>query len=317
MSVAPAPEAMEREPMVSPPIIANLTFGGMVLVAEQGGQQKGLMCNPMGMLTVTKMITACCCSCCLEIDMTYVDPDYKKAISIETKSEFCNPCMQPHFAVSLKDYTADKMKPVKTVVGVSRKKGQPEGCKMKSYKQPGCGYYARWGVKYPQSEGGGDAFYIKNKVSCLKCLTCPGCDNCSALTKGKMCMNYKVPVYNPKREVVAHVVQTVPLVPTSCCQATAGPTIQMSIHKADTKTEFSDEDVARLSMFLFTLTPNVPGGGGSVYFISKLLNMFLMQTGWLLGSRMDDVQVEYLTPKEVFNGEVAGFGDILDKIRGK
>ena len=316
MSVAPEPEAMEREPLVQPPIVANLTFGGMILVAEQGGQSKGLMCNPMGMITPMKFLTACCCPDCLQMDFTYVDPGYQKAISVETKPGSCLRCMQPHFAVSLKDYSADKMKPVRTPVGVSRKKGKPEGCKQKSYKKP-CGYYAQWGVRYPASQGGGDAFYIKNKISCFKCLTCPECDHCGMFVKGKFCMNYRVPIYNPQKQVVAHVVQTVPLVPMSCCQATAGPTLQMSIHKADATTQFSDEDVARLSMFLFTLTPNVPGGGGSVYFIQKLINMFLYRAGWLLGARMNDVEVEYLTPRDVFNGEVAGFGDILDKIRGK
>jgi len=315
---AVAPEKSEEmERMVAPPIVANLTFGGMVLVADMGGHETGLMCNPMGMIT-PKM---CCLQClgCPQYDFTYVDGAYQKAISIETKPGSKCTCMQPHYAASLKDYTADKMKPTRTVVGVTRKKGQPEGgCKQKSYKQT-CGFYAQFGVKDGQATQN-DAFYIKNRVSCLKCLTCPECDNCSkGVTKGKFCMNYRVPIYNPQKQVVAYVVQTVPLIPTSCCAATAGPTLQMSIHKADPTTTFSDEDVARLSLFLFTVQPAVPGGGmgGGVYFINKIINQFLYTTGWALGARMNDVTQEYLTPREVFNGEIAGFGDILDKIRGK
>ena len=43
------------------------------------------------------------------------------------------------------------------------------------------------------------------------------------LLKGKMCMNFKLPVYNQEEQIVAYVVQTVPLIPSlspwCCCSA--------------------------------------------------------------------------------------------------
>lgn len=348
--VAPEPQEMDR--MVPPPIIANLTFGGTILVQEMDGVQKGMMCSPAGMFTSQKCMQACCCPSCLQLDFTYVTGTYDKAVSIETKAGSCLSRMQPHYIVSLKDYTklaedkrsqshiealrkrgksdADiaKIYPKKVFVGESRNKGAPEGCGCpcpRSYiikgKVKGCGpaFYATWGVKMPKSEGGGDAFYVKNKGACLKrCTECPSCDNCSQFTKGNFCMQYKVPVYDSKETVVAYVVQTTPLIPTTCCTADPGPTIQMAIHKADPSRQFSDEDLARLSLFMFSLRPNVPGGGGGggAHFIQKISNMFLMRAGWLLGYYQKDVQTEYLTIKQAFNAEIAGFGDIMEAIRG-
>ena len=62
---------------------------------------------------------------------------------------------------------------------------------------------------------------------------------------------------------------------------------------------------------------NKPGGGGGPYFIQKISNMFLYKAGWLLGYYQSDVKTEYLTIKQAFNAEIAGFGDIMEKIRGK
>lgn len=356
--VAPEPQEMQR--MVPPPIVANLTFGGAVLVTENKDGPKGMICSPMGMITTQKCIQACCCPGCLTLDFTYVDGSYEKAISVETSNGGMCKCMQPHYKVSLKDYTQlaedshskshiesmrkkgksdeqiAKLYPKKVLVGESRKKGGQEGCgcpiprSYRDYGKRGCGpkFYATWGVKYPAGQGGHDAYYVKNKGACLKvCTTCPSCDNCSkGIAKGNFCMNYKVPIYKnvmdktgrvQSETVVAYVVQTTPLIPTTCCTADPGPTIQMSIHKADESQEFSDEDIARMALFMFSLRPNVPGGGGGTHFIQKLSNMFLYKAGWLLGYYQKDVQTEYLSVKQVFNGEVAGFGDLMEKIRGK
>jgi hypothetical protein len=346
--VAPEPETMDR--MAPPPIIANLTFGGTILVQEWEGQQRGMICSPAGMFTSQKCMQACCCPSCLHLDFTYVTGSDDKAVSVETKPASCLQRMQPHYTVSLKDYTKlaedkhsqshieslrkrgksdaeiAKIYPKKVLVGQSRKKGSPEGCGCpcpKSYKNngaKGCAgmFYASWGVKMPEEEGGGDAFYVKNKGQCCKvCTECPACDNCSQFVKGNICMQYKVPIYDSKETVVAYVVQTTPLIPTTCCTADPGPTIQMAIHKADPSRQFSEEDLARLSLFMFSLRPNVPGGGGGPYFIQKISNMFLYKAGWLLGYYQSDVKTEYLTIKQAFNAEIAGFGDIMEKIRGK
>ena len=87
------------------PVIANLTFGGTILVQEMDGVQKGMMCSPAGMLTSQKCMQACCCPSCLQLDFTYVTGTYDKAVSIETKAGSCLSRMQPHYIVSLKDYT--------------------------------------------------------------------------------------------------------------------------------------------------------------------------------------------------------------------
>ena len=104
---------------------------------------------------------------------------------------------------------------------------------------------------------------------------------------------------------VAYVVQTVPLFPTSCCTADTGPTVQMAIHQhPDYPGKLSEDDIARLSLFMFTVTPNVPGapGGGSggpMNIMGKFSNLLLAKTGWALGFGMTEVETEYLSFKQV------------------
>ena len=104
---------------------------------------------------------------------------------------------------------------------------------------------------------------------------------------------------------VAYVVQTVPLCPTSCCTADTGPTLQMAIHQhPDFTGKLSEDDISRLSLFMFTVTPNIPGapGGGSggpMNIIGKFSNLLLAKTGWALGFGMTEVETEYLTFKQV------------------
>ena len=104
---------------------------------------------------------------------------------------------------------------------------------------------------------------------------------------------------------VAYVVQTVPLCPTSCCTADTGPTLQMAIHQhPDFTGKLSEDDISRLSLFMFTVPPNIPGapGGGSggpINIIGKFSNLLLAKTGWALGFGMTEVETEYLTFKQV------------------
>ena len=128
--------------------------------------------------------------------------------------------------------------------------------------------------------------------------------NCSeGITEGKMCMNFKNPIYDQNNQKVAYIVQTVPLFPTSCCTADTGPTIQMAIHQHPDYSgpPLSQDDIHRLSLFMYTVVPAVPGGGngGPAYFIGAIGNMLLMKTGWALGFGQTEVETEYLTFKQV------------------
>ena len=56
MATPPVPEEMERT-LAPPPILANMTFGGAVLI--QG--ETGMLFSPMGMVTKEKVMQAICC----------------------------------------------------------------------------------------------------------------------------------------------------------------------------------------------------------------------------------------------------------------
>merc|ERR1712072_976016 len=84
----------------------------------------------------------------------------------------------------------------------------------------------------------------------------------------------------------------------------------------DCKEELSMDDVSRLSLFMFTVVPNLPGGdGGPAKFIGMLANGLISTTGWVLGQTNTDVETDYLTLKETFNGEIAGISDFVHQIR--
>ena len=92
----------------------------------------------------------------------------------------------------------------------------------------------------------------------------------------------------------------------------------MAIHQhPDYSGELSEDDIHRLSLFMYTVVPSVPGGGngGPATFIGKIANMLLMKTGWALGYGQTEIEEEYLSFKQVFNGEVASIGDLLQAIR--
>merc|ERR1711991_519519 len=121
---------------------------------------------------------------------------------------------------------------------------------------------------------------------------------------------------------VAHVVQLVPIIPINCFCADYGPTLQMSIHKEEGGPELSQDDLARLSLFLFTVKPNlVPPGAlpkaGPICFIHSILGTpGLTKMGWALNFGLSNVEANFVSIKEAMNGEIAGIGDFLDRIRG-
>ena len=325
---AVAPEKSEEmERMVAPPIVANLTFGGIMYT--QGGV--GMLCNPMGMISLDKCIQACLCPDALQAAFAYVDGKYSEGFQVDTKPAGC--CGGPHFTVSLKDYSQVEDQPnmlQKVAIEQMRKTGVTDAKlaiafpkttvvgKSKDKKAGGAG--GVWGVV---DADGAKKFNIKSGCDCGKQLCgTPLTDNCKkGIAKGNMCMNFRNPVFDPDGNKIAVVVQTVPLIPTGPCCADMGPTVQMRIEKADANTQLSKEDIARLALFMFAVKPNMgpPGGlpkGGPVYFVGQILPaMMLGKIGWALGYGMKGVEQEYIGFKGFFNGEAAGIGDFLEKIR--
>ena len=185
-----------------------------------------------------------------------------------------------------------------------------------------CGPPRSWGIALEDGSRKDLVFEVKNKpICCGQLLACPMWKNCSeGITQGNFCMNFKNPIYDKNNQKVAYIVQTVPLFPTSCCTGDTGPTIQMAIHQHPDYSgpPLSEDDIQRLSLFMYTVVPSVPGGGngGPAYFIGKISNLLLMKTGWALGFGQTEVETEYLSFKQVFNGEVASIGDLIQAMRG-
>ena len=335
--VAPEPPAeipapMEMERLVAPPILSNLTMAGAVLVKGESG----LLCSPVGMVTTKKMIQACCCPDSVQLALAYTNGSYTNGIQIDSHPVSC--CGgAPHWTISKKDYTtpADEKEagPIsRQAINKLRSKGKSDAFIAKLYpkkevlaktvaEKRGCCSSKPWGIVVADQPG--FAFVVKNKpVGCRGCFECPTCDACSnGVLEGRFAMNFKNPIYNHEGVKVAYVVQTVPLIPTSCCTADAGPTLQMAIHKHPSyDAELSEDDISRLALFMFTVKPNVPNrngtSGGPVNLVGRLANMVLVKTGWALGFGMTEVEKEYLTFEQVFNGEIASIGDLVDAIRG-
>ena len=326
--VHPAPGNEEMERMIAPPILTNLTFGGAVLVRES----TGMMCSPAGMITCEKCLQNCFCPCCLQMSFAYTDGAYTTGLQVDSHPGCL--CAKDFWTISKKDYTvpatADELSSrAKKVVEKMRAQGKSEAQIAKIYpskvtlartvkgNKKGCIRHP-WGVRLADGTSG-LVYKVKNKPACCAAIMeCPMYTNCEqGVMKGNMCMNFKNPIYNDKNEPVAYVVQTVPLFPTSCCTADTGPTLQMAIHKHPQYTEeLTEEDIARLSLFMFTVVPNVPGGkAGPAKFIGMLANGLLVKTGWALGFGMTEVETEYLNLKQVFNGEIANIGDLQEKMR--
>ena len=106
--------------------------------------------------------------------------------------------------------------------------------------------------------------------------------------------------------------------PISCCTAAQGPTLQISIHR-EYGAELTEEQKSQLALFMFTVAPNLPPdmSAGPMNLVGKVFNAGLGALGFMLNFSFKGVTTEYLPLSEVFNGEVAGIGDFLDRIRGK
>jgi hypothetical protein len=187
-------------------------------------------------------------------------------------------------------------------------------------KEKTCCAPMSFGIKLADGSSNAIVFKVKNKpICCGQCCAFPTCNNCSkGIMKGNMCINLKNPIYDQNDQAVAYVIQTAPLLPTSCCTADVGPTIQMAIHQhPDYAGKLSEDDIHRLSLFMYTVVPSVPGGGngGPATFIGKIANMLLMKTGWALGYGQTEIEEEYLSFKQVFNGGVADTGDLVQSMR--
>jgi hypothetical protein len=131
--------------------------------------------------------------------------------------------------------------------------------------------------------------------------------------------NLQTPIWNNEGVKVAHVVQLVPIIPINCFCADYGPTLQMSIHKEEGGPELSQDDLARLSLFMFTVKPNLvppgalPKGGPMPFIVWVLGTPGLTKMGWALNFGLSNVEAKFVSLKEVMNGELA---DLLDRIRG-
>ena len=125
-------------------------------------------------------------------------------------------------------------------------------------------------------------------------------------------------IFDQNNSKVATIKQLVPLMPISCCTAAQGPTLQISIHR-EYGAELTEEQKSQLALFMFTVAPNLPPvvGGGPTNLVGKVFNAGLGALGFMLNFSFKGVTTEYLPLSEVFNGEVAGIGDFLDRIRGK
>jgi hypothetical protein len=331
--VAPQTEEEMERALDAPPVCANLVAGGAMFVVGE----TGFLCSPMGMVSITKGIQKCCCPHQIQLAFAYTSGDYAEGVQVDqVTTGLCT--KKIHFTMSDKDYTqpageeagfvqkklieqarsqgmADdkiaKMFPKKIVLGKSKKTGAGPN------KKGGAG------VTLPDGE---NHFYLKGGGK-LCGDPCAGTRMCKmGLLKGKMCMNFKLPVYNQEEQIVAYVVQTVPLIPSGCCCARPGPTVQMAIHKTSHEQEMSPEDAKRLGLFLFTVKPNVgpTAGGGPMHFINKIIDptsplgmKIWNHVGWTLGVKNKGVEMEFLTFGQFFNGDAFTIGDFVDRIRGK
>ena len=306
--VAPQNEEEMERALDAPPVCANLVAGGAMFVVGE----TGFLCSPMGMVSLEKCCQKCCCPDRMQLAFAYTSGDYAEGVQVDQVTPAC--CGKMHFTMSDKDYTqpageeagliqkklieqarsqgmADdkiaKMFPKTIVLGKSKARGA--GPKM-GLGQAQPGVTLADGTKY---------FWMKGKQSCCKnpCVECKLCKE--GIGKGRFCMNFKVPVYNQEEQIVAYVVQTVPIIPTGCCCARPGPTVQMSIHKTSHEQEMSPEDAKRLGLFLFTVKPNVgpTAGGGPMHFINKIIDptsplgmKIWNHVGWTLGVKNKGVE---------------------------
>jgi len=263
--------------------------------------------------------------------MPYVNGNYSAGLQVDQVPAPC--CGKPHYTVSIKDY----MVPVgeeggmfaKRGVEKMRASGASDSAIAKVFpKTRVVGKSVVGGkkgkVSYKIQDKDSDrSFELRVKPKCCSGSYCNPCNNCNqGILKGNLCKQIRTPIWDDKDNKVAHVVQLVPLIPTGCCVADEGPTLQMSIHK-EPDVDLSEDDIARLALLLFTVKPNVPGNlsggpGGPSQLVGKALgNMALSKMGYVLNVGLSNVDNKYVSLREVMNGELAGIGDFLDLLRGK
>jgi len=337
--VAPQNEEEMERALDAPPVCANLVAGGAMFVVGE----TGFLCSPMGMVSITKCIQKCCCPDRMQLAFAYTSGDYAEGVQVDQVTPAC--CGKMHFTMSDKDYTQPAGEEAgfiqKKLIEQARSQGMaddkiakmfPKKILLGKSKKLGAGPKNKGGTGVTLPDGA-NHFYLKggNKLCGDPCAPTRMCK--MGILKGKMCMNFKLPVYNQEEQIVAYVVQTVPLIPSGCCCARPGPTIQMAIHKTSHEQEISPEDAKRLGLFLFTVKPNIGVdlfggalGGGPMYLLGKIIGdpqttpaaaKIWNSVGWTLGVKNKGVEMEFLSFGQFFNGDAFTIGDFVDRIRGK
>jgi len=232
-------------------------------------------------------------------------------------------CGKPYYKISKKDYTAVIASPgmlQKPLIENMRNSGASEKAIAKAFPETEfLGRSKATRTKYIVKDD-------KKKVSFetrVKWMCCAGgcmqpVNNCfDGILKGHLCAQVRTPIWNQEGVKVAHVVQLVPLYPVTPCCADFGPTLQMSIHREEGGPELDQDDLARLSLFMFTVKPNLGPNGGPMPFILKVLgSMALTKMGWALNFGLSNVETKFVTLRDVMNGEIAGIGDLVNRMRG-
>lgn len=335
---APPGEEMERE-LTAPKIIASLAFQGSLVVLGD----EGMPFNPMGMMTCEKAMQKMFCPEKYMPVMPYTNGDYTEGIAVDEKPAPC--CGSSYYTISLKDYTTvmpdeqanavqrkaiaaarsqgksdaqiAKLYPKLTVVGRTNFKEGVGGIAPGDWQ--GAGKFDAT-IKAAKDNPGYFSLKQKQAEAC-----CGGGDdeskNCEqGILKGKPCVHIKTPILSGHRthspEHVAWVVQTAPIIPTSCCCAAIAPLpLHMSIVGVDERKEWTVAEIARMALFMFTVKPTTMGYAGPMLAPAKLFAN-LGTNGWSAAIQ-EVVTVEYITIREFFNSEPMGTGNILDKLRGK
>ena len=331
--VAPQNEEEMERALDAPPVCANLVAGGAMFVVGE----TGFLCSPMGMVSLEKCCQKCCCPDRMQLAFAYTSGDYAEGVQVDQVTPAC--CGKMHFTMSDKDYTQPAGEEAgfmqKKLIEQARSQGMSDDKIAKLFPKKILLGKSKAGNAGPKKNAkhvgitlpdGANHFYMKGGTGpCAN--PCAGGRMCKeGIAKGKMCMNFKVPIYNQEEQIVAYAVQTVPLIPSGCCSARPGPTIQMAIHKTSHEQEMSPEDAKRLGLFLFTVKPNQPPGmpqnGGPMGLLIRIMgdnraSKLWRDVGWTLGATTSDMEMEFLSFGQFFNGDAFTIGDFVDRIRGK
>jgi hypothetical protein len=321
-------EVMDRA-LEAPDILANLTFGGTVVTTNG----VGMIMNPLGLFSCNRAMKTCCCPSQVMPTIPYVNGDYTAGLQVDQAPPPC--CKKTgFFSISTTDYTTViSQEKAGVLAGAALRRMQESGASPaalakafpdtvklgKTRKQiSGCCKKAKYFVHDARKNEKGH-FYVSQQPQFCKdpCGSVP-CSNCGAIVQGNLCATNSMPIFDQDNSKVATIKQLVPLLPNSCCTAVQGPTIQISIHR-EYGAELTEEQKSQLALFMFTVAPNLPEtwSAGPQPLVGRVFNAGLGALGFMLNFSYKGVTTEYLSLSEVFNGEVAGIGDFLDRIRGK